>query len=57
MPTIKRISKGVGEMVTNSPIPPIVNAINNSLGLRIKPIPVAPEVILRALNEKATQVT
>ena len=46
-------AKGVGEMVTNSPIPAIVNAINNALGVRITQIPVTPEVILRALDEKA----
>ncbi len=57
VPTIKRISKGVGEMATNSPIPPIVNAINNSLGLRIKLMLVMPLAILRALDENATQVT
>ncbi len=37
-------AKGVGEMVTNSPIPAIVNAINNALGVRITQIPVTPEV-------------
>ena len=46
-------AKGVGEMVTNSPIPAIVNAINNALGVRITQIPVTPEVVLRALDEKA----
>jgi CO/xanthine dehydrogenase Mo-binding subunit len=46
-------AKGVGEMVTNSPIPAIVNAINNALGVSIRQIPVTPEVILRALDEKA----
>ncbi len=45
--------KGVGEMVTNSPIPAIVNAINNALGVRITEIPVTPEVVLRALDEKS----
>jgi 4-hydroxybenzoyl-CoA reductase subunit alpha len=40
-------------MVTNSPIPAIVNAINNALGVRITQIPVTPEVVLRALDEKA----
>ncbi len=45
-------AKGVGEMVTNSPIPAIVNAINNALGVRITQIPVTPEVVLRALDEK-----
>ena len=46
-------AKGVGEMVTNSPIPAIVNAINNALGVRITQMPVTPEVVLRALDEKA----
>ena len=44
--------KGVGEMTANSPIPAIVNAINNALGVRITEIPVTPEVILHALEEK-----
>ncbi len=44
--------KGVGEMTANSPIPAIVNAINNALGVEITRIPVTPEVILRALEEK-----
>ena len=44
--------KGVGEMVTNGPIPAIVNAINNALDVRITQIPVTPEVVLRALDEK-----
>jgi CO/xanthine dehydrogenase Mo-binding subunit len=46
-------AKGVGEMVANSPIPAIVNAINNALDLDISDIPVTPEVILRALDEQA----
>lgn len=44
--------KGVGEMTANPPIPAIVNAINNALGVRITEIPVTPEVILKALEEK-----
>ena len=47
--------KGVGEMVTNGPIPAIVNAINNALDVRITEIPVTPEVVLRALDEKKAQ--
>lgn len=47
--------KGVGEMVTNGPIPAIVNAINNALDVRITQIPVTPEVVLRALDEKRAQ--
>ena len=46
-------AKGVGEMVANSPIPAIVNAINNALDLDISDIPVTPEVILRALDAQA----
>lgn len=45
-------AKGVGEMVANSPIPAIVNAINNALGVRITEIPVTPEIVLRALDDK-----
>ena len=44
--------KGIGEMTANSPIPAIVNAINNALGVRITSLPVTPEKILRALEEK-----
>jgi len=46
-------AKGVGEMVANGPIPAIVIAINNALGTNICEIPVTPEVVLRALDEKA----
>jgi CO/xanthine dehydrogenase Mo-binding subunit len=45
--------KGVGEMTANPPIPAIVNAINNALGVRITEIPITPEKILRALEKKA----
>jgi 4-hydroxybenzoyl-CoA reductase subunit alpha len=40
-------------MTANSPIPAIVNAINNAIGVRITELPVTPEKILRALEEKA----
>jgi CO/xanthine dehydrogenase Mo-binding subunit len=46
--------KGVGEMTANSPIPAIVNAIYDAIGVRITDLPVTPEKILRALEEKAT---
>lgn len=49
--------KGVGEMTANSPIPAIVNAINNALGVRITELPVTPEKILRALEEKEKRKT
>ena len=45
--------KGVGEMTANSPIPAIVNAITNAIGIRLTEIPITPEKILRALEEKA----
>ncbi|MBE7470035.1 MAG: xanthine dehydrogenase family protein molybdopterin-binding subunit [Anaerolineae bacterium] len=44
--------KGVGEMTANPPIPAIVNAIYNAIGVRITSLPVTPEKILRALEEK-----
>jgi CO/xanthine dehydrogenase Mo-binding subunit len=44
--------KGVGEMTANSPIPAIVNAIHNAVGVRITELPITPEKILRALEEK-----
>lgn len=44
--------KGVGEMTANSPIPAIVNAIYNAVGVRITELPVTPEKILRALEAK-----
>ncbi len=45
--------KGVGEMTANSPIPAIVNAIHDAIGVRIDTLPVTPEAILRALDEQA----
>ncbi len=44
--------KGVGEMTANSPIPAIVNAIYDAVGVRITELPVTPEKILRALEAK-----
>jgi CO/xanthine dehydrogenase Mo-binding subunit len=44
--------KGLGEMTANSPIPAIVNAIYNAVGVRITELPVTPEKVLRALEEK-----
>lgn len=44
--------KGVGEMTANSPIPAIVNAIYDAVGVRITDLPVTPEKVLRALEEK-----
>lgn len=44
--------KGVGEMTANSPIPAIVNAIYDAIGVRIDEIPITPEKVLRALDAK-----
>lgn len=43
--------KGVGEMTANSPIPAIVNAIYDAIGVWITELPVTPERVLRALEE------
>jgi len=42
--------KGVGEMTANCPIPAIVNAIYDAIGVRIDELPITPEMILRALD-------
>ncbi|MGQ9501830.1 MAG: xanthine dehydrogenase family protein molybdopterin-binding subunit [Anaerolineae bacterium] len=42
--------KGVGEMTANAPIPAIINAISNAIGVRLTEYPVTPEKILRALE-------
>ncbi|HEC22879.1 MAG TPA: xanthine dehydrogenase family protein molybdopterin-binding subunit [Chloroflexi bacterium] len=44
--------KGVGEMTANSPIPAIVNAIHDAIGVWITDLPITPEKVLRALEEK-----
>jgi CO/xanthine dehydrogenase Mo-binding subunit len=49
--------KGVGEMTANSPIPAIVNAIHDAIGVRIDTLPVTPEAVLRALDAKAGATT
>ncbi len=41
--------KGLGEMTANSPIPAIVNAIHDAVGVRITELPITPEKVLRAL--------
>ena len=42
--------KGVGEMTANPPIPAIVNAIDDAIGVQITDLPVTPEKVLRALE-------
>jgi CO/xanthine dehydrogenase Mo-binding subunit len=44
--------KGVGEMTANSPVPAIVNAIYDAVGVWVTDLPVTPEKVLRALEEK-----
>ncbi len=48
--------KGVGEMTANSPLPAIVNAIYDAVGVWITDLPVTPEKVLRALEEKESAV-
>lgn len=45
--------KGVGEMTANSPIPAIVNAIYDAVGVWVTELPVTPEKVLRALEERS----
>jgi CO/xanthine dehydrogenase Mo-binding subunit len=40
-------------MTANSPIPAIINAIYDAAGVRVYDLPVTPEKVLRALEEKA----
>jgi CO/xanthine dehydrogenase Mo-binding subunit len=44
--------KGVGEMTANAPIPAIVNAIYDAIGVRIDELPITPEKILRGLDAR-----
>jgi len=45
-------AKGVGEVPLNTVAPAVVNAIYDAVGVRIKDLPVNPEVLLRALREQ-----
>ena len=44
--------KGVGEMTANPPIPAIVNAVTDAIGVQITDLPITPEKVLRALESK-----
>jgi CO/xanthine dehydrogenase Mo-binding subunit len=44
--------KGVGEMTANSPIPAIANAITDAIGVQITELPITPEKVLRALEQR-----
>lgn len=47
--------KGVGEMTANSPLPAIVNAIYDAVGVWMTELPVTPERVLAALEAKQAQ--
>ena len=44
--------KGVGEMTANSPIPAIANAVTDAIGVQITELPITPEKVLRALEQR-----
>ncbi len=46
-------AKGIGEIVGVPTAPAIANAIYNAVGVRIKELPITPEKVLHALQEKA----
>lgn len=48
-------AKGIGEFTSNSQSAAIVNAIYNAAGVRICDLPVTPEKILSALEQKANK--
>ena len=45
-------AKGIGEMAATPPIPAIVNAVNDAIGVRLTQYPITPEDVLRALEEE-----
>jgi len=45
-------AKGVGEMTANSPIPAIANAVTDAIGVQITDLPITPEKVLRALDQR-----
>jgi CO/xanthine dehydrogenase Mo-binding subunit len=45
-------AKGIGEMTANPPSPAVVNAVHDAIGVWITDIPITPEKVLRALEEK-----
>ena len=48
-------AKGVGECAPLPTAPAIVNAIQDAVGVRIRDLPVTPEKVLKALEEKASR--
>lgn len=47
-------AKGIGEMAATPPIPAIINAVNDAIGVRLTTYPVTPEDVLRALEDEAS---
>lgn len=45
-------AKGIGEMTANPSSPAVVNAVHDAIGVWITDIPITPEKVLRALEEK-----
>lgn len=45
-------AKGIGEMTANAPAPAIVNAVHDAIGVWITDLPITPERVLKALDEK-----
>ncbi len=45
-------AKSIGEMTANSPIPAIINAIADAIGVHITCLPITPEKVLKAIREK-----
>lgn len=46
-------AKGIGEMTANPPGPAVVSAVHDAIGVWITDIPITPEKVLRALEQKA----
>jgi CO/xanthine dehydrogenase Mo-binding subunit len=49
-------AKGVGEGSTNTVAPAVYNAVYNAIGVRIFTMPLTPEKILKALQERVKEV-
>jgi CO/xanthine dehydrogenase Mo-binding subunit len=45
-------AKGIGEMAATPPIPAIINAVNDAVGVRLTEFPATPEDVLRALEQQ-----
>ena len=52
LPTGPFGAKGIGEVCSAPTAPAIANAIFNAVGVRIKELPMSPEKILKALEQK-----